>query len=334
MSPVKPLASLINARLGQDDLRIFLAVAQLSSFSGAAEVLYKSTSAVSYRIKMLEEALGVPLFIRTTRSVALTPAGEFLYEKASHIFSWLQALPEEIREVSKGVEANFNLVINNLLYDADGAARLLAHLVSRFPYTQFNLRRQVYMGVWDDMLNNMGHLAIGAPGSDSLDDSLLAEPLGAVKWTFVVAPDHPLAGSQRALKDDELRPFPAINIEDTARNLGKRTAWKLPLQQEVLVPDMQTKIAAHIAGLGVGFVPAVTARPLIRKKQLVACRVVNGRPPAPVLLVWHRDGAGQVMKYLLDLCRANDPLVQWLFALLDRPSGAAAPQPGETQPDD
>jgi LysR family transcriptional regulator, transcriptional activator of the allD operon len=145
-----------------------------------------------------------------------------------------------------------------------------------------------------------------------------------VRWTFVVAPDHPLAGIAQALSDDQLRRFPAINVEDTSRNLNKRTAWKLALQQEILVPDMQTKIAAHSAGLGVGFIPAVAARPLIRKKQLVACRVVNERPPSPLSLVWHRDGTGKILKYLLELCLANDPLVQCFFVAIDRQTKTSA----------
>lgn len=45
-----------------------------------------------------------------------------------------------------------NLVINNLLYDNLAVALLLSHLHQRFPFTQFQVSRQVYMGVWDAML--------------------------------------------------------------------------------------------------------------------------------------------------------------------------------------
>jgi LysR family transcriptional regulator, transcriptional activator of the allD operon len=310
MNPLEP----IRAQFGQDELRTFLTVAKLRSFSGAADALHKSTSAISYRIKVLEESLNVHLFVRTTRSVTLTPAGEFLFEKASEIFDWLQTLPDQVLECAKGVESNFTLVINNLLYDAEGAARLLAHLVHRFPHTQFNLRRQVYMGVWDEMLNNLGHLALGAPGFDSLSDSYQVAPLGVINWLFVVAPDHPLARIPHVLSDDELRAYPAINVEDTARHLSKRTAWKLPRQQEFLVPDLQTKIAAHAAGLGVGFLPAHTVQALIKQKRLVERKVANGRKPSPLSLVWRSDGGGQVLHYLLDLCRAKDPLMQSFLA--------------------
>lgn len=307
----------IRAQLGQDELRTFLTVANLHSFSAAAEALHKSTSAISYRIKMLEESLDVHLFVRTTRTVTLTPAGEFLFNKASEIFDWLHALPEQIQACSKGVEATFTLVINNLLYDPERAARLLAHLVRLFPQTQFNLKRQVYMGVWEEMLYNSGHLAIGAPGFDSLRDNYQVMPLGVIRWSFVVAPDHPLALHTHELTDDELRCFPAINVEDTTRHLAKRVAWRLPRQQEFLVPDLETKIAAHQAGLGVGFLPARTTQELVKQNLLVECHVVNGRKPSPLSLAWRSEGAGQILQHLLDLYRAHDPLIQRFMAPIE-----------------
>ncbi|RZI40630.1 HTH-type transcriptional activator AllS [Herbaspirillum sp. HC18] len=307
----------IRAQLGQDELRTFLTVAQLHSFSAAAEALHKSTSAISYRIKMLEESLDVHLFVRTTRTVTLTPAGEFLFEKASEIFDWLHALPEQVQACSKGVESVFTLVINNLLYDAEGVAALLAHLTQRFPLTQFNIRRQVYMGVWDEMLNNAGHMALGAPGFDSMNDKLQAMPLGTVRWVFAVAPGHPLTQLSRTLSDDDLRRYPAINVEDTARHLVKRIAWKLPRQQELLVPNMLTKIEAHKAGLGVGFLPEHKVQALVEKKLLVICSVQSGRKPSPLSLVWRPEGAGQVLNTMLDLVRARDPLIQCFLAPID-----------------
>jgi len=307
----------LKSRLGQDELRTFLAVAKLRSFSAAADLLHKSTSAISYRIKTLEDSVAAPLFQRTTRSVTLTPSGEYLYEKASQIFDWLQTLPDELKQVKEGIEPSFNLVINNLLYDSASVAVLLAHLAERFPYTAISVRRAVYMGVWDQMLYNGGHLALGVPGFDSLHDDFLTTPLGAVNWVFVVAPGHPLALSQGPLGSDDLRVYPAINVEDTSVHITKRTAWRLPRQRELLVPDMQTKISCHVAGLGVGFLPAPIADELSRQRLLVERPVVVGRLPSPLALAWRRVGAGQITAYLRELCVARDSIIQPFFAPID-----------------
>lgn len=68
-----------------------------------------------------------------------------------------------------------------------------------------------------------------------------------------MAADHPLANVEEPLTEAQLRRFPAVNIEDSARTLTKRVAWRLPGQKEIIVPDMETKIAAHLAGVGIGF---------------------------------------------------------------------------------
>ncbi|WP_044442581.1 LysR family transcriptional regulator [Agreia bicolorata] len=65
-------------------LRTFLAVAELQSFSGAAQELRVSNPWVSESIKELEKQLGVVLFVRTTRSVELTKAGAILKEMVGH----------------------------------------------------------------------------------------------------------------------------------------------------------------------------------------------------------------------------------------------------------
>ena len=305
-------------KLDPESLRIFVTVAQLRSFSAAAEMLHKTTSAVSYRIRTLEDSLGAPLFQRTTRSVALTASGEVLLEKASQIFDWLQTLPEELKQVSDGIEPQFSLVINNILYDAQALANLLADLHRRFTHTVFKVRRAVYMGVWDEMLHHAGHVAIGAPGFHTISDDFATEPLGVVNWVFIVARDHPLAKAPTPLTNEVLRRFPAINVEDTSQHLAKRTAWRLPGQQELVVPDLHTKVACHLKGLGIGFLPAPSVRDALRTGLLVERAVSSGRSSSPLALAWRRNGAGQITAHLRSLFASGDPLAAAFCTSLDR----------------
>jgi LysR family transcriptional regulator, transcriptional activator of the allD operon len=304
-------------KLDPEALRTFVAVAQLRSFSGAAEMLHKTTSAISYRVKTLEDSMGVQLFQRTTRTVTLTASGEILLEKASQIFEWLQALPEELRQVRDGIEPHFNVVVNNLLYDHDAVATLMADLHRRFPHSALRFRRAVYMGVWDEMLHNGGQVAIGVPGFHTINDDFVTEPLGVINWVFVVASSHPLARVPVPIGNETLRRYPAINVEDSSQRLTKRTAWRLPGQQELLVPDMHAKIACHVRGLGVGFIPAPRARELLRQRHLVERQVSVGRTPSPLALAWRRAGAGRITEHLRALCRDRDPLVMPLLSAMD-----------------
>lgn len=307
-------------QIDAETLQTFATVAQLRSFSAAAELLHKTTSAISYRIKALEDSLGTPLFQRTTRSVTLTPSGEVLLERASLIFEWLHTLPEELKQVRDGIEPHFILVVNNLLYGADAVASLLEHLAGHFPHTAFDVRRAVYMGVWDELIYSGAQMAVGVPGFHTIDDEYATEQLGVINWVFVVPPTHPLASAPAPLSNELLRRYPAVNVPDTSHRLTKRTAWKLPGQREFLVPDLAAKIACHREGLAVGFLPAPVARELIQSGHLVPRDVEIGRPPSPLALAWRRNGAGKITAHLRMLCASRDPLVTPFFAQLD-PAG-------------
>ena len=297
-------------RLGSEELHTFVVVAQLRSFSAAAEVLHKTTSAISYRIKILEDRLGVALVERTTRSVSLTPSGEMLLEKASQMLEWQQSIPEELKQIRDGIEPHFTLVVNNLLYDAKAAAKLLLHLHEKFPGTVFKIQKAVYMGVWDAMQYGGGQAAFGAPGFHTISDDFRAEPMGIINWVLVAAVDHPVTKQNGAVTFDVLRQYPVINIEDTSLKLQKRSPWRLTGQQELIVPDMETKIDCHSEGLGIGFLPKSIAFEAIRAQKLVEIPLSSVyRPPSPLSLVWRLKGAGKISEYLRHLIHAQDALI-------------------------
>lgn len=310
------------ARLDAEALHTFFTVATLRSFAEAADVLHKTASTISYRIKTLEASLDTQLFVRTTRTVTLTRSGAVLFAKTSRLFEWMETLPQEIQQADDDVESSFVLVISYLLYQAKAVAALLAHLTKQFPGVEFTVRQEVYMGVWDELWHHGGHMAIGVPGFDTIDASFSTAPLGTINWVFVVSPEHPLANAPKPLGNDMLRRFPAVNIEDTAWQLTKRTAWRLPGQAEIIVPDLDAKIACHVSGLGGGFLPNPMVRQLIQRRQLITCPVLVGRQPSPLALAWRREGAGKITTYLRDLCLARDDLILPLFAAMD-PATAA-----------
>jgi DNA-binding transcriptional LysR family regulator len=83
----------------EEQWRTFLAVARDLSFSQAAGSLHVTQSAVTTRIRSLEEELGIRLFVRSTRHVALTPAGRALWDR----FQRLEELAGEVRDVAERV---------------------------------------------------------------------------------------------------------------------------------------------------------------------------------------------------------------------------------------
>lgn len=78
-------------------LQAFVSIAERGSFRAAASHLNLSQTALSHRIRKLEESLGTPLFLRTTRQVSLTAAGTALLPRARRIFEDLGVALDEVR---------------------------------------------------------------------------------------------------------------------------------------------------------------------------------------------------------------------------------------------
>ncbi|MDR1572652.1 MAG: LysR family transcriptional regulator [Clostridiales Family XIII bacterium] len=83
-------------------LRVFITAAQHLSFTEAAKHLYIAQSAVSHNILELEKELGVRLFDRTKKGLALAPAGEILLVEAFRICSLMEGVSERVRTLSEG----------------------------------------------------------------------------------------------------------------------------------------------------------------------------------------------------------------------------------------
>jgi DNA-binding transcriptional LysR family regulator len=100
-------------KLDLDVLEMIVAVADAGSFARAAESLHRSPSAVSMQIKAIEDVLGKSLFVRTTRSVALTDDGRTLVDYGRHMLAmreeaWAAVVRPEIRgRVTIGVPDDY-----------------------------------------------------------------------------------------------------------------------------------------------------------------------------------------------------------------------------------
>lgn len=300
-------------------MRSFIQVAEMKSFSKAASNLHKTSATISYRIKMLEESVGAQLFHRTTRTVELTAAGEHLLEQCREWIVWLENMPKELQQINDGIEPSVNITINNLLYNVEAVTELLVYLNGLFPQTQITISRQIFMGVWDRLMYDNHHIAIGAPGSESLTSLIATQELGYISWSFIVAKDHPLTQYKDVITDAMLRKYPAINVEDTARNLQKRTAWLLKGQKEIKVPNMSTKLECHIKGLGIGFLPRTICLPYIESGDLVELKIAMHRMPSKMMLAWNTEISGKTVQAIINLFAENHPIAQGLLKNIDLP---------------
>ncbi|MCM2473076.1 LysR family transcriptional regulator [Rhizobium sp. CG5] len=105
-------------------LRVFEATARQASFTKAGQELGMTQTAVSYQIKLLEESIGEPLFLRQTRRISLTEAGQRLAPKVSEAFDLLQEAVAHARNSTEGTL--------NIHSTATFASRWLARHIGSF----------------------------------------------------------------------------------------------------------------------------------------------------------------------------------------------------------
>jgi DNA-binding transcriptional LysR family regulator len=132
------------ANLDIDLLRSFAAVADTGSFTAAAELVARTQSAVSVQVKRLEESVGRRVFERTSRSLALTPAGEVLLGYARRI---LALNDESVRRITEPpVAGEIRLGITEYFVPNE-----LPAILARFAAIHPEVRLEVRMGHSRDM---------------------------------------------------------------------------------------------------------------------------------------------------------------------------------------
>ncbi|MBL8790762.1 MAG: LysR family transcriptional regulator [Rhizobiales bacterium] len=141
-------------------LRVFEAVARLGSFTKAAGELGMTQAAASYQIKILEERAGTPLFIRKTRQIALTEAGQRLAPQATKAFSgvadaWLSAKGGAAGVLSLTTIQSFasnwlavNLGAFQLMHPGLAVKVDTSHRVIDLQQEEFDLGIRTGRGVW------------------------------------------------------------------------------------------------------------------------------------------------------------------------------------------
>ena len=197
-------------------------------------------------------------------------------------------------------------------------AQLLAWLNERYPFTQFHISRQIYMGVWDSLLYEGFSLAIGVTGTEALANTFSLDPLGSVQWRFVMAADHPLANVEEPLTEAQLRRFPAVNIEDSARTLTKRVAGDCRGKRDYC-SRYGNENRRPSGGRWHWFLPKSLCQSMIDNQQLVSRVIPTMRPPSPLSLAWRKFGSGKAVEDIVTLFTQRRPEISGFLEIFGNP---------------
>jgi DNA-binding transcriptional LysR family regulator len=287
----------MNTRISLDALEVIDAIARKGSFAAAAESLYRVPSAITYVVRNLESDLGVPIFDRSGHRATLTEAGEELLREGRHLLRAANELELRVKRVATGVETELGIAVSDLL-QLEALYPILHDFYTQDFGTRIRVMREVFGGSWDALITGRACISVGAPGEGPPGGGYNARMIGTLEFVFAVAPHHPLADMPEPLQNEDIRQYRSISAADSSRNLPPRTSGILSGQDVMTVPDMQSKLSAQIAGLGVGYLPKKLAEQHATQGQLIIKEVAETKPQASGYIAWRTDG-GRAQQWIL-----------------------------------
>ena len=190
-------------------LRAFVSIGRLGSFTRAAEALHATQPALSAQIRELEEALGVKLFDRSTRSVSLTQAGEDLMPSVDTVLSDLSSVVARARDVAKRNTGRVTVAALPSL-----AATLMPQVIARM--------REEHPGIVVVIRDALAERAVALLRADEVDFALTSAPppdrelsftpLFADRMVAVLPHGHPLAKA-KTMRLAELLDTPLVLMD-------------------------------------------------------------------------------------------------------------------------
>ena len=286
--------------LTPDALSMLQAIARTGSFAGAARAIGVVPSALTYRVRQIEEALDVLLFDRSTRQARLTPAGDELLSAGGHVLEAIDAMANRVKRVATGWEPQLTIAADSIISQTT-LMELCESFFAMGPPTRLRLREETLSGTLFALTSGQADLAIGVVEATNNSD-IHTRPLGEAHFVYAVAPHHPLATAAEPLSDSVLRQHRVIAAADSIPRGNGMTVGLFDGQDVFTVSTMRAKIDAQLRGLGGGHVPECMASDFIASGRLVVRRTERAPRMVRVHYAWRgasRSRQGRALQWWL-----------------------------------
>jgi DNA-binding transcriptional LysR family regulator len=239
------------------ELRAIVALAEYSSFVGAASFLKTSQPALTRAIKRVEKELGVTLFARSTRQVEITSEGREFAAVAERVLKDLQITIRALSDLSRDLRGRITFTT----YSAFSMGKL-PMIVRRYreelPSIELRIREGRQVDILEDVRSGTAEFGIGY--IDLVPDNLKSELLRPEPLYVVVPSSHRLATLRRQrIRLEELRDEMLISppsntfirrlVDDAAANIG------VTLNYGLVVERLASLIGHVKAGVGIALIP-------------------------------------------------------------------------------
>ena len=286
-------------------LETFVAIVEEGSFSAAGRRLLRTQPAISLALKRLETELGELLVDRSSKQLALTAAGRIVFEYAQRFDGLDRELRNALIEVRDKQSGRLTIGAS------ESTALYLIEHVERyrqlFSGVKVEIRRSLSSRIPEAIL--AGSLDLGAISYVPMDSVLSALEIYTDSLTFIVAPEHRLAGrSEVSIKDLGTETFIAHSVSSPYRAavIDIFQNHQVPLNMEVEMPTMETIRKFVQLNMGVAFLPRMCVEQEICNGVLTEVGVREIQVERKIRLVYPaKRQISYAAKALLDLVSRN-----------------------------
>lgn len=263
-------------------LRAFCAAARHRSFAKAAEELHLTPPAITMQIKELESIVGLPLFDRGAKSVALTTTGEYLLVYVRRIMALLKDAEDAMARL-RGAETG-RITIGMV----STAKYFLPRLLARFRAEHRGVEMRLAVGNREQLVRQLqdNEVDLAVMGRPPRELETRAEPFAAHPHGVVAAPEHPLA-QQHGILPAALSAEEFIVREPGS---GTRAAMEHFFREQRVTPSVVMEMGSNetikqavIANMGLAFLSLHTCGLEISTGQLVVLDIAG----LPLMRRWH-----------------------------------------------
>ncbi len=269
-------------------MRYVVAVAKEQSFSRAAETLHVAQQAVSQQVRLVEESLGIQLFERTNRGVAITPTGEVFVQEARRTLNAADRVAPRAQAAARG-EAGTLRIAYTLATVYETLPALLDALATEQP--ELKLRPREVFGIDVEELVQDERFDLALAPRMALGRGLDHRAIRREDFAVVVAEDHPLSGREQVTPAE----FAGEALQVWPREMSP--GYYDAVLAACRAAGFEPKVAEQAAGStvwgdiarGNGFGLVVAS---LRLQLPAGLRLVGLAPPVPTLtidLIWSAE---------------------------------------------
>jgi DNA-binding transcriptional LysR family regulator len=271
-----------------DQLRTFLEIVRLKSFSKAAQTCFRTQPAISAQVRQLEQELGAALFERLGTRIALTAAGRIFAEYAEQILDLKRQAVDAINELERTPKGELVIAANEAtcIYVLP---EVFSEYKKQFPNVQIHVERSYGTAIVDAIVNNQADF--GITQMPVTEKRLQFAAIHTDEIRLLLPPGHPLAGKPYVVAKELVGH--QLLLPKSGSTRSRLNEWL-----ELVEPDLQISMELDatemtkrfvMAGLGISFLAASNCREEVAAGRLATVALGPEPMVRRLALVYRKD---------------------------------------------